>query len=533
MTLSLAHLPLLAPLALLAVAALAALEPGPGPRRVLAAARLAGPFALVVALATAVLAATAGPVAAPLAGADPLALGLRLDALSATMFGLVAFLGAIVLHYSRRYLDGDPRHGAFLGRLATTIAAVMLLVLSGTLAQLALCWTLTSLALHRLLLFYPERVGAVIAGRKKFLVARLGDLALASAAVLLARGFGTGDLGLLAERAREAAATGAVPAGTGLAVALLVAAAALKSAQFPAHGWLAEMMETPTPVSALLHAGILNGGTFLIVRLAPVVLLAPRAMDAMILLGGCTALLMSVVMVTQSGVKTQLAYSSAAHMGFMLLLCGLGAFPVAILHLIAHSCYKAHGFLSSGSAVEVHRASHVPGLAPEPRPGAVAGAFLLAIVTVAGVGALVDVTVVERPVSVGLAAMLAVSLVQLLGQATTTRAPAAVLLRTVLAAAATALAFFVLEKGASHVLRGAVPVVALHGADTIVLMTAVTLLFAAAATVQLLIPALARAPRWAALYVHLRNGLYANAWLDRLVGALRPAAALTPVRETR
>jgi NAD(P)H-quinone oxidoreductase subunit 5 len=533
MSMLLALAPLAAPLSLLLVAALAVREPGRHPRGVLALTRYTGVFGLLIAVVTVAAIAVVGPVTGPTIGPDPFALGLRLDALSGAMFCLVAFLGAIVLHYSRRYLEGDARQGAFLGRMATTIAAVMLLVLSGTLLQLALMWTLTSLALHRLLLFYPERAGAVIAGRKKFIVARLGDASLAGAAVLLARAFGTGDLALLAERATEAAATGRVPAGVGLAIALLVAAAALKSAQFPTHGWLAEMMETPTPVSALLHAGILNGGTFLIVRLAPAALLAPAAMDAMILIGGLTALVMSVVMVTQSGIKTQLAYSSAAHMGFMLLLCGLGAFPVAILHLVAHSCYKAHAFLSSGSAVEVHRASQVPGYGQTPSLGAVLGAFALAIATVAAVGATVDISVMDRPVSVGLAAMLAVSLVQLLGQATTTRAPGAVMLRAVVAAAATALAFFVLEMGAARLLGSAVPIVARRDTGTLVLMTLVTIAFAFAATMQLLVPALANSPRWASLYVHVRSGFYANALFDRLIGAMRPVPTPSLATELR
>lgn len=529
MTNALALAPLLAPLSQLIVALLALREPGPAPRRVLALTRWTGLFGLFVALATAGVVAPRGPLSSATFGVDPFALALRLDALSAAMFTLVAFLGAIVTHYSRRYLDGDARHGAFIGRLTITIASVMLLVLSGTVFQLALMWSVTSLALHRLLLFYPHRTGAIIAARKKFLVARLGDASLFGAAALLVHAFGTGDLGRIAQRAAEAAITGLVPDTVGPAIALVVAAAALKSAQFPTHGWLAEMMETPTPVSALLHAGILNGGAFLVVRLAPAVLLAPSVMHAMILLGALTALVMSVVMVTQPSIKTQLAYSSAAHMGFMLLLCGLGAFPVAILHLIAHSCYKAHAFLSSGSAVEVHRSSHVPGYGQEPRVWSVVGAFALALATVAAVGALIDMSLLERPVSLGLAAMLAVSLVQLLGQATTTRAPLAVMARTIAAAILTTLAFFLLEKGASHVLANAVPIVALRGAATIALMIFVTLTFAAAAALQLWIPTMARSPRWAPLYVHVRAGFYANAWFDRLVGAIQPIVGPRPL----
>jgi NAD(P)H-quinone oxidoreductase subunit 5 len=236
----------------------------------------------------------------------------------------------------------------------------MVLVLSGNLAGLAVAWSATSIARHRLLLFYRERPGAVVAARKKFVVARLGDVCLVAAVVLLARELGMGDVGALLERAPERFAGGAaVPLPIHLAAGLLVLTAIFKAAQFSAHGWLIEMQETPTPVSALLHAGILNGGTFLVARLFGVVQLSTPALAVLVVVGGFTAAFSSVVMITDTRVKATLAYSSAAHMGFMLLLCGMGAGSVAIVHLVAHSFYKAHAFLSSGSAVEVARAGWV------------------------------------------------------------------------------------------------------------------------------------------------------------------------------
>jgi NAD(P)H-quinone oxidoreductase subunit 5 len=532
MTDSIALLPLIGPLALASVAALARLQPGRDPRRVLAAARVAGVLALLAAAATAALVAAWGPLASPLVAG---VFSLRLDALSAMMTALVAFLGAVVLEYSRNYLDGDPRHGTFVGRLALTVAAVMLLVLSGNLVQLAVMWLLTSLALHRLLLFYPERVGAVVAGRKKAIVARLGDLALAGSAVLLAKAFGTTDLGLLAARASEAAAAGAVPAGVPLAAALLVATAALKSAQFPTHGWLAEVMETPTPVSALLHAGILNGGTFLIVRLAPVVLLAPGAMHAMVVIGALTACFASLVMITQTSVKGALAYSSAAHMGFMMLVCGLGAFPVAMLHLVAHSCYKAHAFLSAGGAVEVQRTSQVPGVQPAPGGFALMAALGAGLVTVAVVGSLTGGLPVDRPVTLGLAMILTLALTHLLAQGATggDRSARGLLARVALAAGATALSFFLLEAASAHLLGPAVPVQPLHDAATVGLMAAAIAAFALVILLQLLLPRIGTSPWLATAYVHVRNGFYANAVFDRLVGALRLRPRPTLTAETR
>jgi NAD(P)H-quinone oxidoreductase subunit 5 len=147
----------------------------------------------------------------------------------------------------------------------------------------------------------------------------------------------------------------AAPAGNGLGPAmlafLLVFAALLKSAQFPFHTWLPDTMETPTPVSALMHAGIINAGGFLVLRLSPLLVQVPVVMDLLALTGAFTALFGSLVMLPQTSVKRSLAYSTIAQMGFMMLECGLGAFALAALHIVAHSLYKAHAFLSSGSIV--------------------------------------------------------------------------------------------------------------------------------------------------------------------------------------
>jgi NADH:ubiquinone oxidoreductase subunit 5 (subunit L)/multisubunit Na+/H+ antiporter MnhA subunit len=129
----------------------------------------------------------------------------------------------------------------------------------------------------------------------------------------------------------------------------------LKSAQFPFHSWLPDTMEAPTPVSALMHAGIINAGGFLIIRLSPIVALSAASLLALALCGAFTALFASLVMLTHASVKRSLAFSTVAQMGFMMLECGLGAFGPAVLHLVAHSLYKAHAFLGSGGAVDRER----------------------------------------------------------------------------------------------------------------------------------------------------------------------------------
>ena len=115
-------------------------------------------------------------------------------------------------------------------------------------------------------------------------------------------------------------------------------------------------METPTPVSALMHAGIVNAGGYLMIRTSPLVSLAPHSLTFLAMVGGLTACFGAVVMLSQNSIKKSLAYSTIAQMGFMMLQCGLGAYSAAMLHILAHSLYKAHAFLSSGS-VMAHRAA--------------------------------------------------------------------------------------------------------------------------------------------------------------------------------
>ena len=306
---------------------------------------------------------------------DPLTVAglVRFDTLAVTMAVLVAFLGAVVLRFAARYLEGDPKRTRFLVWMSLTLLSVVTLVISNHLLLLLGAWTATSLCLHRLLLHYPDRTGAVFAARKKFVFSRLAELSLLAAAILLYQGHGTWRIDELAT-----SITGGNHAGLPAAAFLLAFCAMLKSAQFPFHSWLPDTMDTPTPVSAFMHAGIINAGGFLVLRLAPVFIAAPAAMHLLAVVGTLTAVFGAIVMLAQPGVKRALAFSTIAQMGFMMIQVGLGAWGLALLHLVAHSMYKAYAFLRAGSTVGVTPRAAIP-LAT----GALAFATLVGILLVA------------------------------------------------------------------------------------------------------------------------------------------------------
>ena len=352
-------------------------------RRAPLAARAGAGIALAALLAAG-LAAVArwrgGPVQHEFLQAGPFALGIYFDNLSAILLVLVSFLLAIVARYSINYLAGDPGQGRFTKWLCLTGGSVLAIVISGNLIQFALAWCATSLSLHQLLVFYPDRPGALLAARKKFIISRLGDACLLGVIALVYQQFGTGNFAALFAAAKELHAAGHNAASLNVSVIcfLLVAGAMLKSAQFPFHSWLPDTMETPTPVSALMHAGIINAGGFLIIRLSPVVTLSPAALSLLASFGAFTALFASLVMLTHASIKRSLAFSTVAQMGFMMLECGLGAFPLAVLHLVAHSLYKAHAFLSSGSIVRLAQSAWTPADRPNAHPMRLVAALLTA-----------------------------------------------------------------------------------------------------------------------------------------------------------
>ena len=303
--------------------------------------------ALLALGAAANLAATA-PAVLPVA-LPGITAGLRFDALTAVMLILITGIAIVILRFSDRYLDGEQGRQRYARWFLATMAAVTLLVITNDLLVLALAWTISSLTLHQLLTFFGDRAPALIAAHKKFLLSRAADVAIFAAVFLLWRAMGTQRID---ELLAQAAVMRSVPATVQIAGILLVTGVGIRSAQLPFHGWLIQVMEAPTPVSAFLHAGIVNIGGFVLIRLGGLLGLLDVAQTLLVIAGTATAVLAALVMTTRVSVKVALAWSTAAQMGFMLLECGLGAYGLALLHLVAHSLYKAHAFLSSGRAVE-------------------------------------------------------------------------------------------------------------------------------------------------------------------------------------
>jgi NADH:ubiquinone oxidoreductase subunit 5 (subunit L)/multisubunit Na+/H+ antiporter MnhA subunit len=510
-------LPLAASLPLLLVALASVLTPGRRPGALPLIAEGAAALALLAAMSSLFALLTAGPSTSALIGAGGIGLSARIDAVSVTMLILVSFVGWVVVRYSRTYLDGEAREGVFTGWLCAAIASVLLLVGAGNLVQLALAWIATSICLHRLLLFYAERRAAQRAARKKALFSTIGAVALAGAVALLGLTFGTTDIASI----NAAVRAGDAPVAVLVAAGLLALAALLKSAQFPTHGWLTEVMEAPTPVSALLHAGVINAGGFLLIRMADVMIAAPGVLAVLAMVGGLTAIFGALVMLTQPAVKTSLAWSTVAQMGFMILQCGLALFPLALLHIVAHSLYKAHAFLASGGAVEQVASIRRPGPVAVPSGAAVGRAFLYALAIYAAIGTGFGFGFGfehKSPQALALGAILIFGVAYLLAQGLADAAPKLLTRRTALYSAAAAIGYFGLQSLAEWMTRGVLPATPNPGPLEWTLILLALLSFGLVAIAQALFPLWASHPAAAGFRVHLSNGLYVNATLDRLLG---------------
>ena len=510
-----------APLLLLTVASLALFHPGRRPIALLRWAEAAALGVLALAVAGVAQLIAFGPATIGFGGGFGLIVS-RLDALSVTMALLVSFVGWVVVRYSRSYIDGEAREGRFHGLMFATLAAVLTLVQAGSLAVLVLAFVGVGLTLRQLLLFYSERAEAQRAAAKFTLVWGAGDAALILAALMLWVGFGTADIAALSR-----AASGDLPLLAHIATALLVLAAALKTAAFPLHGWLTEVMEAPTPVSALLHAGIINGGGFLLIRLADVVQANSGAMAALVMLGGLTALFGATVMLTQSAVKTALAWSTVAQMGFMLLQCGMGLWPLAVLHIVAHSLYKAHAFLGSGGAVKAVAEMHRPGPVAVPGIVSVARAFVLALALFAVVATGFGLIAGAKPAqALALGAILIFGVAYLVAQGLADMAPRALTRRTAVASLAAAVAYFGFQLIATALWGPSLPYPPSPGPLEWALILLALVSFGLVAVAQALFPHWAHHPAAAGLRVHLANGLYLNAALDRMIGGFKSPKSL-------
>lgn len=447
-------------------------------------------------------------------------LGTYVNGVTLIMLTLVCFVGAIVSRYSRNYLAGDPNQGRFHKWLMLTLASILTLIVSGNLLMFSLAWIATSLCLHQLLMFYGDRSAAVLAAHKKFVASRIGDVSLLSAIFLIGSTLHT--LEFDAIYSQMASFNGELPAALHWASWLIVLSAALKSAQFPFHGWLIQVMEAPTPVSALLHAGIVNAGAFLIIRMSPIMSHADAAMTGLALIGLITLGLASLVMLTQTSIKVSLAWSTTAQMGFMLLECALGLYSLAMLHLVAHSLYKAHAFLASGSGVDTFRA---PAIKFAGRATARHWAIALgssAAMTLA-VGAAFGITPGEQPALLATGAIVAIALSQLLLQAANLTDDRGLFLRALGLNALVCTAYFALHALFEHALAGSVlPLQVGDSALQAVLIALIVGLFLGLLILQERLKT-APAQQRETLYMHLYNGLYIDVFITRILQRVWPA----------
>ena len=441
-----------------------------------------------------------------------------IDAITLIMLLLVSFVGVIVSRYAKTYLDGDPGQGRFHLWLMATLGAILTLIVSGNLLMFALAWIATSLCLHQLLTFYRERGAAVRAAHKKFIASRIGDTFLLLAVMLIGSTLHTLELSDL--YARLSHTSSPLPASLQAAALLIVGSAALKSAQFPLHGWLIQVMEAPTPVSALLHAGIVNAGAFLVLRMSPLMSQSSAALVVLAMIGLITLAIASLVMLTQTSIKVSLAWSTTAQMGFMLLECGLGLYSLAMLHLVAHSLYKAHAFLASGSGVDSFRAPVISSVERSPawQTGLTIG---LAVIGTVAIGLAFRLDWKGEPALVAAGAIIALATVQLVLQASRVAGQGS-LMRALVMSMLISASYFALHSLFGLLLTESVTSVQSSVRQAqIILVPIVILVFVALILMQEYLRAGSGLIRQA-LWVHLYNGMYIDVAITRVLQRVWP-----------
>ncbi|MBV8063240.1 MAG: hypothetical protein JOY51_06565, partial [Nevskia sp.] len=337
------------------------------------------------------------------------ALELSIDRLSVVMMGVISGFGTILYRYSARYLQQDPGLGRYLTILALKLSFQLFLVSSADLVTLFIAWQLLSWFLSLLAHNYAHTPTADGAFRT-FIMLRAGDMAFMAGIALAYHLYGTVQFAPLFAHA-AADQTRFALLGSGLyitgatAVTLLIFFGAMtKSAQFPMHMWLPDSLYAPTPIHALLHAGGINVGGFLLTRLAPLFILSPATLHVALFVGLLTAILGTSMMLVQNDIKKTLGYSTIGQMGYMIMECGLGAFSLAVFHLITHGLFKANIFLNCGKGIHEARLDPKQPRQQSPRsspgtPGWVSAfvlSFLASLVIAVGVHELLGISFLDN-----------------------------------------------------------------------------------------------------------------------------------------
>jgi NADH-quinone oxidoreductase subunit L len=276
--------------------------------------------------------------------------GLLLDPLSAVMILVVSGVGFLIHVYSIGYMHRDPDYPRFFTYMNLFTFSMLMLVLANNYLLLYVFWEAVGLCSYLLIGFWFEKQSAADAGKKAFIVNRVGDFGFALGVMLLWTSLGTLRYDLV-----FASAPAQLPAGgivvTAITLLLFVGATG-KSAQLPLYVWLPDAMEGPTPVSALIHAAtMVTAGVYMVARSAPLFALAPVSLTVVAWIGGLTAVFAATIALVQNDIKRIVAYSTISQLGYMFLGCGVGAYASAIFHLGTHAFFKALLFLGSGSVI--------------------------------------------------------------------------------------------------------------------------------------------------------------------------------------
>ncbi len=274
---------------------------------------------------------------------------LRWDQLSTLMTLVVTGVGSLIHLYSIGYMHGDARFGRFFAYLNLFITSMLILVLANNFALLFVGWELVGLSSYLLISFWFERDTAAAAGKKAFVVNRVGDVGFIVALMLIFSVFGSLGFDTVFDGAHNGELTGAM--ATAIALLLLVGAAG-KSAQLPLYVWLPDAMEGPTPVSALIHAAtMVTAGVYMVARTGAIFEVAPIAAATVAIVGAATALFAATIAMSQRDIKRVLAYSTISQLGYMFMAVGAAAYVAGIFHLMTHAFFKALLFLGAGSVI--------------------------------------------------------------------------------------------------------------------------------------------------------------------------------------
>jgi NADH-quinone oxidoreductase subunit L len=273
----------------------------------------------------------------------------QLDPLSIVMLMVVTWIGFLIHLYSVGYMGHEEGYERYFAYLNLFLAAMLILVLGSSYLFIFVGWEGVGLCSYLLIGFYYDRDYAAAAGKKAFVVNRIGDFGFLIAMFLMFAYAGTVDfLGV-----QNAAIAGKFSAEIITLICLLLFVGACgKSAQIPLYVWLPDAMAGPTPVSALIHAAtMVTAGVYMVVRSNVLFRMSPTAMAVVAIIGGLTALFAATIGIAQNDIKKVLAYSTVSQLGFMFLGAGVGAFVAAIFHLVTHAFFKACLFLGSGSVI--------------------------------------------------------------------------------------------------------------------------------------------------------------------------------------